>query len=199
LCSDAGCKNQHQYDHDDSPTYSAPSSPIEITVEFGSGTLEGKLARDTLYLGDIAAPNIEFYEVTNQRGIFNEGEFDGIFGLSKPFDSQYGTQKSAFDVMVERGIFAKNIFAFSLGRGSSSAYLTLGGYNQDELASEIQWFKVIHPSYWMIELDKVYLGDEDTKLCNNNCAAIIDSGTSLLTAPGTDLQVMTRKHFICLS
>jgi hypothetical protein len=75
----------------------------------------------------------------------------------------------------------------------------LGGYDENKLASEIQWFNVIHPSYWMIQLDKVYLGDESGDICNGHCAAIIDSGTSLLTAPQIDLDILTRINISIIS
>jgi phytepsin len=143
---------------------------------------------DTFYMGGIKAPGINFYEIVDQENIFTEQAFDGIFGLSKPFSGE----KSAFDQMVQDGVFKENVFAFNLARNEGASELSLGGYDKNQLASEIKWFDVIHPSYWMIQLDKVYLKDESSDICNGKCAAIIDSGTSLLTAPQMDLEILTR-------
>lgn len=61
------------------------------------------------------------------------------------------------------------------------------------IKGEISWHPVIHDSYWMIPLNKIFLDDKDSEICNNNCAAILDSGTSLITGPENDLVALTQK------
>mmetsp|Transcript_33408 Transcript_33408/g.30397 ORF Transcript_33408/g.30397 Transcript_33408/m.30397 type:complete len:144 (+) Transcript_33408:848-1279(+) len=43
----------------------------------------------------------------------------------------------------------------------------------------------------MINLDKVYFGEEDTGACDGDCLVVIDSGTSVLSAPTEPLNKMS--------
>jgi len=44
---------------------------------------------------------------------------------------------------------------------------------------------VTQKGYWQFEMGDVLIGDETTGFCNSGCAAIADSGTSLLAGPTT--------------
>jgi len=82
------------------------------------------------------------------------------------------------------------MFAFYLGRNQEESAITLGGYDASKINGSINWNDVIWENYWMLPLDKVLINGENTQICNNDCAAIIDSGTSLITCPTGDLFVL---------
>ena len=115
-------------------------------------------------------------------------------GLSKPFPSgDGGWETSIFDQMVKNKLLTDNLFTFYLRRNQAQSKITFGGYEPSLIKGDIQWFPVIHDSYWMIPMNKIFLNDKDSGICNNDCAAIMDSGTSLITAPENDLYVLSRK------
>eukprot|EP00330_Aristerostoma_sp_ATCC50986_P007696 CAMPEP_0114587658 /NCGR_PEP_ID=MMETSP0125-20121206/10567_1 /TAXON_ID=485358 ORGANISM="Aristerostoma sp., Strain ATCC 50986" /NCGR_SAMPLE_ID=MMETSP0125 /ASSEMBLY_ACC=CAM_ASM_000245 /LENGTH=187 /DNA_ID=CAMNT_0001783687 /DNA_START=747 /DNA_END=1310 /DNA_ORIENTATION=+ len=71
--------------------------------------------------------------------------------------------------------------------------LILGGFDHDDLDSRITWSSVKGDGYWSVELQDVLLGGQSLNLCHDGCIAIIDSGTSTLTAPTPHLQGVMEK------
>jgi hypothetical protein len=121
-------------------------------------------------------------------------DFDGVLGLSKPMpdpNNESQNMSSIFDDIYAQGYFNKDMFSFSLGRNEETSAITLGGYDPTRIDGPINWNKVIWEDYWMVALDKVLLNGEDTQICNHDCAAVIDSGTSLITLPSGDLFVLS--------
>lgn len=54
-------------------------------MEFGSGTLNGILATETFFVNGMEIPETLFIEITSEEGdVFEDGDFDGIVGLSFP-------------------------------------------------------------------------------------------------------------------
>jgi len=57
----------------------------------------------------------------------------------------------------------------------------LGGVDPSLNSSAFEYFNLLQDTYWIIELDGVQLGD--TSYNEDNMAAIIDTGTSVLVGP----------------
>jgi len=49
--------------------------------------------------------------------------------------------------------------------------------------SEPEWYPVVGTDYWMVKGSKIFIGDKDSGVCNNDCYFIMDTGTSILTGP----------------
>ena len=74
------CSNHNLYDHTKSTTYQVNNS--KFNIEYGSGTVNGFISKDTIHLGTLTVPNMNFAEVTKEPGlVFKESKFDGILGL----------------------------------------------------------------------------------------------------------------------
>ncbi|KAF5189729.1 Aspartic proteinase [Thalictrum thalictroides] len=69
--------------------------------------------------------------------------------------------------MVKQGLVSEKIFSFWL--------------NRDPASEE----GVTEKGYWQIELGDFLVGNHSTGFCGGACAAIVDSGTSLLAGPIT--------------
>lgn len=112
--------------------------------------------------------------------VFSKVAFDGIVGLGfKPLSAQGSTP--IFDQIIEKKQLNMNIFSFVLNKNKESQ-LMLGGFDSKHIEGEIQYHDLIEEVYWTIQMDKILLNGEDTNLCEN-CKAIIDTGTSLITGP----------------
>jgi hypothetical protein len=72
----------------------------EVEVEFGSGTLNGILATETFFVNGMEIPETLFIEITDEEGdVFEDGDFDGIVGLS--FPDLADDMPTLFDFMME--------------------------------------------------------------------------------------------------
>lgn len=69
-------------------------------MEFGSGTLNGILATETFFVNGMEIPETLFIEITDEEGdVFEDGDFDGIVGLS--FPDLADDMPTLFDFMME--------------------------------------------------------------------------------------------------
>ena len=85
----------------------------------------------------------------------------------------------------------KGTFAFALG-DQSDGELAIGGYNEDRIDGEINWVDVVRPGYWLISMDAVRFGDLAT---SGAVGGIIDTGTSLIYAPQSQVSAERRRTF----
>ena len=108
-----------------------------------------------------------------------KGTFESISGLSVSSTLLNGIYKNAD--------LDNHLFSFYLNRnpGSSDSRLILGEIDQSLIGSnEIDYFDVVHKDYWMIKADNILFGDDDMGVCkSNDCALILDSGTSVMAGP----------------
>lgn len=60
---------------------------------------------------------------------------------------------------------------------------------------ELNYHDIAEESYWMLNCEKILVGNEDTNLCSDSkpCRLVLDSGTSLFTGPSDDLPVLLNK------
>jgi len=77
------------------------------------------------------------------------------------------------------------MFSFYLAKDSGAVVggeLTLGGYDQQYFKGDLKWIPLTHQNYWQIKMDAVL--HNGTQYCGaDGCKAIVDSGTSMITAP----------------
>ena len=88
------------------------------------------------------------------------------------------------DNLVAQKLVDSNMFSFWFDRSPQAAVggeLTLGGYNPRHIAGPIAWVPLTKEGYWQFKMDGVKVGNEE--FCDGGCAAIADTGTSLITGP----------------
>ena len=203
-CRDASCLIQKSFDSRLSKSYEKIDERVE--VEFGSGTIEGTFAKDVVTIGPITIPLQEFGEIEKEDGsIFEKLKFAGILGLSFPSLSNLN-YIPIFDNIIKHKLLNNNWFSFYLTDNgynsagsiyginnvdSKSSELIFGIPSKDYYEGEIQWIKVEDPSYWQISMDDVYINDQPLEICKKNisgkCKLVIDTGTSIITAPSEDI------------
>jgi len=192
-CNDFECKEHTKYDYEKSPHFTPVEEDDLYSTLFGSGELTGVLSKDWVYVGDLIVKNYEFAEIVRQQAILDDAAFDGVMGLSFPEqDEGFGNLISIIDAIKDQGLLKKNIFSFYLQRDVDIAdsKIIFGGYDEDLLIKPISWGGVVSNDYWMIKGDNILVGGKDLGLCATPCYFIMDTGTSILTGPTFQLDLL---------
>ncbi len=66
-----------------------------------------------------------------------------------------------------------------------------GDYNEEHFTTPLVWHNVVHSTYWMLNLTNIYVGNKSINYCQEHkCGIVIDSGTSMITAPSLAMSQM---------
>jgi hypothetical protein len=179
-CDDS-CGRHAEYDSSASSTYVANGTAFDIM--YGSGPVSGFQSVDTLNMGGLLVKSQEFAEVTNAAGLgaaYKLGKFDGILGMA--FDVlSVNKVPTPFDNLVSQGLIDTAQFAFYLGDSrTDKGELVLGGTDPAHYSGDITWVNLLAATYWEITLNGMSV---DGTSYTSGTKAIVDSGTSILTAP----------------
>lgn len=73
------------------------------------------MAQENFYVNGMEVPETTFIEITEQVGdVFEDGDFDGLVGLSFPDLSD--DTPTLFDFMIQRKVIKNPIFSFYMNR-----------------------------------------------------------------------------------
>ena len=192
------CDLHQKYRSGDSSTYKALGDPFAI--QYGSGSLSGFLSQDTVTWAGLEIKDQVFAEATKEPGIaFLFSKFDGILGMGWDTISVNGV-KPPFYNAVDQGIVAENVFSFWLNRDAAAGgdgeggEIVLGGVDPDHFVGKHTWLNVTREGYWQIAMDDVKLGGVSVGQCGRKgCAAIVDTGTSLLAGPTKVVEALNKR------
>ncbi|KAL2093786.1 hypothetical protein ACEWY4_011098 [Coilia grayii] len=181
-CNTQACTSHTQFNPQQSSTWS--SSGQTFYLPYGAGSLSGQFGYDTVNLAGIVISNQEVGISTNEPGQnFVVAHFDGILGLAYPSISA-GQQTPVMDTMMQQGLLQANMFAFYLSRDQSGgSEVAFGGVDPNKYQGQIYWTPVTSESYWQIGIQGFQVNNQATGWCSGGCQAIVDTGTSMLTAP----------------
>jgi len=192
-CQSEGCLVHRRFHPRQSKTYK--KLPVEMSVQFGTGSIEGFLAQDTFTLGPVRVHDQTFGQIKRSTGsVFVTGKFDGILGLSFPSLSAHA-YTPVFDSIIKQKLLTANTFSFyySLLPKQNSAII-LGEPLKSMYAGALTWIQVSKPFYWEVNLIDIEYDGVSTHACGNPpCKAVVDTGTSLLTGPSSYTTKMIRK------
>jgi phytepsin len=88
--------------------------------------------------------------------------------------------------MKEQKLIEKDVFSFWLNRdpdASVGGELVFGGFDAKHYKGRHTYVPVTHKGYWQFDMGDLLIGGHSTGYCAGGCAAIVDSGTSLLAGP----------------
>lgn len=69
----------------------------------------------------------------------------------------------------------------------------MGGYNPSHIEGDIHYHDVIDKYYWMIKADNILINNKDVGLCHSKCKLLVDTGSSIMSAPFDDLGILVRE------
>lgn len=166
LCMHGACvkKGRHRYNHTRSNTYDWPVGGLELTVQFGTGCIKGPQALDDFHIGPFTVFNQTFGMIETQDGnVFNEVPFEGILGLA--FSSMAANGVTPFfDSIIQQKALVHNEFAFYFSLDSVTANAVFwGGVDPSFYEGQIEYYPVVDPYYWALELLSFHIGKHEFK------------------------------------
>jgi len=197
-----GCSNckdgTPRYDSQSSSTYQKDGR--SFAIQYGTGSCNGFISKDTTTIGGLPITGFEFAEVTEEaKDVFGTAPFDGILGMGVAA-AAVDKVPMPMDQLVAQGKVQHNIFAFYLSSGGKTgSTLTLGGTDSSLHDGDFKYVPVAAAShllpYWLISAKDIKIGGESTKSCNAflGCYMVVDTGTSVLAGPPNAVNVLLSK------
>ncbi|KAJ4969296.1 hypothetical protein NE237_015997 [Protea cynaroides] len=180
------CYFHSKYKASRSSTYTKIGKSCEI--DYGSGSISGFFSQDNVEVGDLIIKDQVFIEATQEGSLsFIFAKFDGILGLGFQ-EISVGNVVPVWYNMVEQGLVSEPVFSFWLNRepeAEEGGEIIFGGVDPKHFKGKHTYVPVTEKGYWQIEMGDFLVGDQSTGFCEAGCAAIVDSGTSLLAGPTT--------------
>ncbi|XP_071726049.1 cyprosin-like [Rutidosis leptorrhynchoides] len=178
------CFTHKKYKSSQSSSYKENGKSAEI--RYGSGSISGFFSQDSIKLGDLVVKEQDFIEATKEPGVtFVAAKFDGILGLGFK-EISVGDVVPVWDNMVNQSLVQEPVFSFWLNRKADEpegGELVFGGVDPKHFKGEHTYVPVTQKGYWQFDMGDVLINDNSTGFCSKGCAAIADSGTSLLAGP----------------
>eukprot|EP00033_Pygsuia_biforma_P000218 GCRY01000275.1.p1 GENE.GCRY01000275.1~~GCRY01000275.1.p1 ORF type:complete len:380 (-),score=87.72 GCRY01000275.1:92-1231(-) len=181
-CKSIACIVHNKYNPDASSTYKANGTKFEI--QYGSGSLEGRVDSDVVTLGDISVDGQLFAESTKEPGLaFVAGKFDGILGFA--YDTIAVNHIPSFTAnAIAQGKIADPSFAFFLEKNKTNGgELTMGGYDANHVADgeSFMYVPITRKAYWQFDVQNITM--KGKQVDGGVKTAIADTGTSLFALP----------------
>ncbi|GLT45809.1 hypothetical protein SLA2020_196160 [Shorea laevis] len=180
------CFFHSKYKASKSSTYKKNGKPASI--QYGTGAISGFFSYDNVAVGGLVVKDQEFIEATQEPGLkFLTAKFDGILGLGF---QEISVEKAVpvWYSMIKQGIIKEPVFSFWLNRNTEEeegGEIVFGGVDPRHYKGQHTFVPVTQKGYWEFDMGDVLIGDKPTGYCSGGCAAIADSGTSLLAGPTT--------------
>lgn len=163
-------------------------------IQYGSGPVSGFLSADTVNVGGLSVSDATFAEITDASGLglaYSIGKFDGILGLA--FDTiSVDDIPPIFQLFVEQGLVEEPVFSFYLEPANgifpnTTGELLFGGSDPAHYTGQLSYVPLTSETYWEIKMDSLFVGKHPSTTVTR---AIVDSGTSLLAGPTSDIKTI---------
>ncbi|KAF8675797.1 hypothetical protein HU200_047285 [Digitaria exilis] len=178
------CYFHARYKAGQSNTYKRNGKPASI--RYGTGAISGYFSMDSVKIGDVVVKNQDFIETTRESSLtFMVAKFDGILGLGFK-EISVGAAVPVWYNMVKQGLVGDPVFSFWFNRHAEEGQggeIVFGGIDPNHYKGNHTYVPVTRKGYWQFDMGDVLIGGKSTGFCASGCAAIADSGTSLLTGP----------------
>lgn len=210
FCHSQTCRAHRRYRRSQSSTATdidfdgslvSPGQPRDqLTVSFGTGEVTGVFVEDIVCeqneVGEL--PEMLHTRCMPMRMVaatamsvepFETFEFDGVMGMGLPGLSQapeFNYLRVMSQTLRQAGSRTPNIFAVHLAEDDEKvSQITLGGYDATRLDSDIYWNPVLQPElgHWQLRIKSIRVDGNNVTFCQNDCRAVVDTGTSLLAVP----------------
>ncbi|XP_021719732.1 aspartic proteinase A2-like [Chenopodium quinoa] len=180
------CFFHAKYNSGSSSTYQKDGE--SAAIQYGSGSVSGFFSEDNVEVGDLVVKDQKFIETTREPSItFVVAKFDGILGLGFQ-EIAVGNAVPVWYNMIKQGLIKEPVFSFWLNRkeeDNEGGELVFGGVDPKHFKGKHTYAPVTRKGYWQFDMGDVLINGKTTGYCSGGCAAIADSGTSLLAGPTT--------------
>ncbi|CAB1335910.1 unnamed protein product [Coregonus sp. 'balchen'] len=184
-CSSQACQNHDKFNPGLSSTFTWSSKTVSI--QYGTGSMTGQLAYDTVSVGGISVTQQIFGASQTEAPFMANMVADGILGLAFPNLAASGATP-VFDNMMTQGLVSQSLFSVYLsGNSAEGSVVSFGVIEPTYYTGQITWIPLSLVTYWQITMDSVTING-NTVACNGGCQAIIDTGTSMIVGPTNDIK-----------
>ncbi|KAM0788937.1 hypothetical protein ACM66B_003012 [Microbotryomycetes sp. NB124-2] len=164
--------------YDPTASTSAAVSDTPFSITYGSGSASGTLVTDSVALDTFTVAQQTFGACADFDNLLGGSE-SGLLGLGWQSLAMSGAVPFA-QHLWQSGSLDEPVFGLALRSGDGT--LTLGGIDSTAVAEDVNYVSLESTdSYWQIPLDGVRVNGVDVGVSTS--AAIIDSGTSLMSMP----------------
>jgi len=165
------------------------SSSSEAANSSQSASEEAYLKQANLAEANVSMPlNCAAVRVITAQSMstepFRQFQFDGVLGLGLRSLALH-PEFHIFDQIARRR-HIEPVFSFFMAYNDEDSEMTFGGHDVPRISSPLKWVPVHMPEqgFWRVPIKSVRIGDEILEICEDGaCAAIVDTGTSLLGVP----------------
>jgi len=98
-----------------------------------------------------------------------------------------------FDNIMAQKRLEHNVFSFYFDdrADSKSSKITFGGVDESLFEPPLMFFPVTQKFYWSLRASAILVdGKKVPGVCDNGCTVVADTGTSLLTGPTDELEIL---------
>ncbi|ERS96253.1 hypothetical protein HMPREF1624_07162 [Sporothrix schenckii ATCC 58251] len=190
-CKTPACALHNEFGAADSKTLQTSSKTFSIA--YGSGTVVGNLASDTVTITPALSLTMSFGIANTTSGDFTHFPFDGILGLSL---SEGATDNFWKTVLAAKTLTA-NVFGVALWRevdgGTNNGEIIFGATNPDKYTGSLSYTPVSSSGGgdWAIPMDDV--GYNGGKAGITGRLAYIDTGTTYVFGPADDVAALHKQ------
>ncbi|KAF1928712.1 acid protease [Didymella exigua CBS 183.55] len=183
-CKSDACATHTTFGKGDSSSLKTQTSPFSVT--YGTGSVSGTLATDTLHIGALS-PSVSFGLATNVSNEFKSYPMDGILGIGRGDVVQGSAQ--IMDVLKDDKLIGAKLYGIHLSRtkdGLNDGELNLGEVNKNRYSGDLNWLDCIpnDTGFWEIALSDASVDDKSLGLTGKQ--GIVDTGTSYILMPPSD-------------
>ncbi|OSD06723.1 acid protease [Trametes coccinea BRFM310] len=180
-CTSSYCSKKHKYNPASSSTEARKSG--SFSIQYGDGsTVSGPVYTDSVSVAGVSVKNQYFSPVSTLSSMFGTQADDGILGMAFPAISNL-RQSPFFNTAKTQGAVKTGVFGFKLAKSGSELYL--GGTDSSQYSGSIEYHSVTGSGFWQIANAKLYIG---TKTIESGIQTIIDSGTTIIYGPPSQVQ-----------
>ncbi|XP_070823755.1 pepsin A-like [Chaetodon trifascialis] len=183
-CSSEACENHNQFNPQQSSTFKWGDQ--SLSIQYGTGSMTGYLGSDTVEVGGISVANQVFGLSQSEAPFMASMTADGILGLA--FQSLASDDVvPVFYNMISQNLVPQPLFSVYLsGNSQQGSEVVFGGIDNSHFTGSLTWIPLSSASYWEINMDSVTINGQ-TVACSGGCQAIIDTGTSQIVGPTSDI------------
>jgi len=198
-CDDGACKSHHSFASTnsksaiqigwaDDPTKAIADGEDRDTKSLllMSADVSGEFVRDKICVGAEGkicgeADFVTLLEENDEP--FAALVFDGVMGMSQ-------TSPDAKEFNVMQSLLGKrkagsSMFGFYFAATSTGSELVVGGFRKERTSEELFWVPISEPGSWQIHIEDITVDGKAANLCaKGGCTAAVDTGSSLVMAPG---------------
>ncbi|KAG1785355.1 aspartic peptidase domain-containing protein [Suillus plorans] len=188
----SSCSACASYEFTTSKSSTFQSSGTPLQINYGSGSVKGSVAEDTVTFGGFTITQQELLAVSSTTSGLIDGELSGIMGLG--FNTISALNATPFwQALYNANQLSEPLFSFYLARyidastmsSAPGGVLTLGGTNSSLYQGSIEYLDLTGPaSYWLLNVNSLSVQGNTVSVGSSSLAAI-DTGTTLIAAPST--------------